>query len=41
MATNLDNRALSSLGASMDPIQYKAAFDGLKDSIDALQKPFI
>jgi len=39
MASNLDARALSSLSSTTDPTQYKAAFDGLKQSVDDLQKP--
>ena len=38
MATNLDNRALSNLGSSTDPTQYKATFDGLKNKSVGCQK---
>lgn len=40
MATNLDGRAMSSLGANnTDPTAFKTAFDSLKTSVDALQQP--
>lgn len=38
MTTNLDARALNSLNTNTDPSQHNAEFDGLKDSIDGLQK---